>query len=326
MKDIFTTIAFCLLISTGAVAQNNSSEATPMDSSEVAMQQEIQKQKAQQELGMVAAQKKNDNRSVLGLYNITGPQQMLAGPATQSDQARFRGTLETYLVASRNLRVAEVDPDRLGAIYQEFTTQEIGLTEFVNQEKQRGEWIGVDYILTQEDATSILNDLGYYRHLPGWMRKGAIANSPKQVVNLAVYDASNGSKVNVLAGRKGYSADARGYANQLIQDVETLSKIEDVEQRKMYAEIQHRIAFNSAFSDPSLMTMTKMFAIMATGIAAHALIQGSVFTKVVAGGAYAAGGYFMWSATKGMQKTRDIVYEDIDQMIEKYESKYGPYK
>jgi hypothetical protein len=296
------------------------------DSTDSVMQEQIQRQKAQQELGMVAAQKKQDNRSVLGLYNITGPEQMLTGTATESDQARFRGTLETYFVASRDLRVAEIDPDRLGSVYQEFTNQEIGLTEFVNDQKQRGQWIGVDYFVTQEDSRAILDEMNYYQHLPGWMRKTAEVNSPKQVVNLAVYDANSGSKVNILAGRTGYSADARGYANQLIQNIESISEIDDIEQRKMYAEIQQRIAFNSAFSDPSLMTMTKMFAIMATGIAAHAIIQGSIFTKVVAGGLYGAGGYFMWSATKGMQKTRDIVYEDIEQMIDEYEGKYGSYQ
>jgi hypothetical protein len=324
MKTLITIMIWGLTLSC-AIAQNADADMAS-DSTDQMMQQKIEQQRMQQEVGMVAAQQEQDQRAVLGLYNIKGPQLLMGGEATQSDSAQFRGALETYFYASRELRIAEINPQRLGAVYQEFTNQEIGLTKFVNDQKQRGEWIGVDYFLTQESAKPILDEMNYYQYLPGWLRNLASENSPKQVVNIALYDANSGEKFNVFAAKKGNREDPKTYATQVTQNIESLVRIQNIEQRKLYTQIQQREAFNRSFTDPSLMTMAKVFGIMFTGIAAHAIIQGKMGTKILAGGIYGAGGYLMWSSVKGLQKVRDVSYEETEQLIDQYEAKYGRYE
>lgn len=266
--------------------------------------------------------------NVVGIFGLIGPShRQSSGPVDQYYKYSFRSTVDNLLYASNDIRLAEIDPDRLGTVGTELIAmQEAGITEFVGRQKEQGNWIGVNYLVTQQDSRDLLFSMDLWDNFPGWLRNMSESNSSNTVLNIALLDVESGGKTNFLVSNKGYRDDPLTYASQVTQNVESLVNIDNQEQRELYARIQNYRVFSESALNTEFMALMKAFAVLSTGLTAHALIQGSVFNKIVVGGAYGGFSYFLWTADRSMRKVRNETYEKSERLIEEYEQQYGPYQ
>lgn len=212
-----------------------------------------------------------------------------------------------------SLRVAEVDPTALAeATQQILNKQEFNLIGGSDE----AEFIALDFIIQGVDYKTWYK---FYTDMyPETERKaidpffvGRNDNGAKVSSYFLMTDTKTQEVVPFLSSPDGFRSSPRILAEHFVEQVNLLTSVEDYQNRVLLANYLAHEGMARTINE-NLTYNLKFFGLVAAGAAAHGIIQGGVFTKLVGGGF----GYLWWFL-RGWNKYLKDVNNELDSAIAK---------
>lgn len=319
MRYLFISILLLVSFTPGLVAQNQSDDL---------IQRLLEIQKMQKEFGLLDSEP--NIRPVLGLVRVVGPLLFEYHPDGAPEigvHTAYGSTIRSSLVLNESIDLVEIEPDKIGAIFQELSQAQAGFTD--RDPDTQFSIMSFDFLINQLDYERFGDFIDIYFKNSGLSEtqlnkiKAEFLDTRSSSLILEIINAQDGSKTGVIISPNGPRQDARTFARKFNSAITELIQIDNPEQRQKAANI---ITLRNLgdIVNPALVYQYNVFFYSGLVASVHGVVQGRYITSKLTGVAVGGLTYYIWRAVRMFRDMRELAHSAADTLQKEYEQQYAP--